>query len=73
MSYRPKQGDIAGFDLFARLQPDGTIITGGGTKLPKFPDEVTVNGATFTLEYVKINEVDSPVHPGADIRWGVYV
>lgn len=72
--YVPEPGEIAGFDLTARLQPDGTLVTEAGTVFTEFPPEVEVCGVTYTLEYVKPNEV--PVgHPSGDptIQWGIYV
>ena len=74
MAYQPKPGEVAGFDLFARLQDDGSLITTAGTVFTEFPPEVEVCGTVYTLEYVKVNEVP-PGHPTGDptIRWGIYV
>lgn len=74
--------ELAGFELFARRQPDGTILLGSGprpTPMADFPEEVTVPGyGTYVLEDVKKNADDMkpdyfpPDHPGWAIEWGVY-
>lgn len=69
LAYEPKPYEIAGFDLFARLQDDGIYETLAGTKFKEFPPEVRVCGAVYTLEYVKNDENEGD----PSIRWGIYV
>jgi hypothetical protein len=83
MAYEPKPFDIAGFELIGYRQVDGTILLGAGgakgqgTPTADFPKEVTVCGATYTLENIKKNDVLfgplANAHPGKHIEWGEYV
>lgn len=68
MSYLPKPGEIAGFELIGYRQKDKSIKLGNenGTPMQTFPDEVVVNGMTYTLEEITKN-------PNSIIEWGVYV
>lgn len=71
-SYQPKFGEVAGFELFARLQDDGTLMTEAGTVFTEFPSRVEVCGAVYTLENVKVNELTLG-RGDPTIRWGEYV
>ena len=67
-AYKPGPYEIAGFDLYAERQDDGTLLIGFGEVKPRltdFPAEVELLGATYTLEDVRKNS------PGT-IEWGVY-
>ncbi len=68
MSYIPKPGEIAGFELIGYRQKDKSIRLGteSGTQLQDFPNEVVVNGMTYTLEEITKNSIPP-------IEWGVYV
>jgi hypothetical protein len=44
-----KDGDIAGFSLVGERRPDSWIEL-NGRKINRWPEEITHNGNTFTLE-----------------------
>lgn len=44
---------FAGFTLAGYQQPDGSIISSSGAIMNGWPDEITVEGTTFTLEEVR--------------------
>lgn len=84
MTFHPKPFQIAGFELFGKLLPNGQIEIGFGDTdiMENFPDEVEVCGATYALEAIKENKIDGrarrlmtpeAIANAERIRWGVYV
>lgn len=88
MNFKPQPFQIAGFELFGKLLPDGRIQIGSSDDarnidiVDEFPERVDVCGATYTLEFVKANEVSGAarermtpeqIADAERIRWGVYV
>lgn len=81
MTYKPQCYEIAGVNLIGYRQADGSVVLGDqthGTHLPDFPEDIDVEGVTYSLEYVRKNREESPDivvpgHPGYPIEWGIYV
>lgn len=44
---------LAGFDLTAEQHENGMLVSNSGASISEFPEEITLLGNTFTLEYVE--------------------
>ena len=71
-AYKPKENDIAGFDLVGWRHSKEKLVIGAtskddkkGTTMKNFPEEVSLNGNIYTLEYTK--------EQGDGLEWGIYV
>jgi hypothetical protein len=54
-------GFLAGFALAAYELPDGTLKSTGGAKMNGWPEEITIEGITFTFEYAEfVGREDDP-------------
>lgn len=52
---------MAGFTLAGYQKPDGSVVSTSGAKMAGWPDEITVEDTTFTLEHVDfVGREDDP-------------
>lgn len=45
---------MAGFTLAAYREKDGTLTSISGARMNGWPDEITIEGTTFTFEYATV-------------------